>query len=88
METYGPHRHKTCLQGFRQSEFQTSLFSYSEISLDGTFQNLNNKGADQTARMCRLVSAFVVRKPPKTGFLLSRPIFEHAQHFIQATKCY
>ena len=35
---------------------------------------MNNKGADQTARMRRLVCAFVVRKPPKTGFLASRPI--------------
>ena len=29
---------------------------------------------DQTARMRRLVCAFAVRKPPKTGFLTSRPI--------------
>ena len=35
---------------------------------------MNNKGADQTARMRRLVCAFVVRKPPKTGFLATRPI--------------
>ena len=35
----------------------------------------NNKGADQTARMRRLVCACVVRKPPKTGFLVSRPIY-------------
>ena len=40
----------------------------------GTFQNTNNKGTDQTARMCRLVCACVVHKPPKTGFLVSRPI--------------
>ena len=33
-----------------------------------TFQKVNNKGADQTARMRRLVCACVVRKPPKTGF--------------------
>ena len=33
-----------------------------------TFQNANNKGADQTAQMRRLVYAFVVRKHPKTGF--------------------
>ena len=35
---------------------------------------MNNKEADQTARMRRLVCAFVVRTPPKTGFLASRPI--------------
>ena len=40
-----------------------------------TFQKANNKGADQTARMRRLVCAFVVRKPPKTGFFASRPIY-------------
>ena len=34
----------------------------------GTFQKANNKGADQTARMRRLVWACVVRKHPKTGF--------------------
>ena len=33
-----------------------------------TFQKANNKGADQTARMPRVVCVFVVRKPPKTGF--------------------
>ena len=31
------------------------------------FQKANNKGADQTARMSRLVCAFVVRKSLKTG---------------------
>ena len=38
---------------------------------------MKNKGADQTARMCRLVCACVVRKPLKSGFLASRPILEH-----------
>ena len=74
---------KNCLRGFRQSEFQTSLHSYrdylenwnftcSKFTYD-TFQKANNKGADQTARMRRLVCACVVRKPPNTGFLASRP---------------
>ena len=35
---------------------------------------MNNKGADQTAGMCRLVCTCVVSKPPKTGFLTVRPI--------------
>ena len=39
------------------------------------FQNTNNKGADQAARMRRLVCACVVRKPLKTGFLALRPIW-------------
>ena len=33
----------------------------------------NNKGADQTAWIRRLVCACVVHKPPKTGFLALRP---------------
>ena len=36
---------------------------------------MNNKGADQSARMRRLVCAFVVRKPLRTGFVATRPIF-------------
>ena len=38
---------------------------------------MNNKGADQTARMCRLVCICVVRKPQKTGFLASRLIYHN-----------
>ena len=45
-------------------------------SLDcDTFQKAKNKGADQTARVRRLVCAYVFRNPPKTGFLASRPIW-------------
>ena len=40
-----------------------------------TIQKANNIGADQTARMRRLVCACVVRKPPETGFLAMRPIY-------------
>ena len=35
----------------------------------------NNKGADQTEQMRRVVYASVVRELPKTGFLTSRPNF-------------
>ena len=38
------------------------------------FEERITKGADQSAQMRRLVCAFVVRKPPKTDFLASRPI--------------
>ena len=41
-----------------------------------SFQKGNNRGADQSAWMRSLVCACVVRKPPKTGFLVSRPIFK------------
>ena len=44
-----------------------------------SFHLANNKGADQTARMRRLVCAFVVRKPPKTGLFVSRPICYSSQ---------
>ena len=78
----GPRRKKTCLRGVLQCEFLNSLLSYRDqienwnftwiMSTYDTFQNANNKGADQTARMRRLVCAFVVHKPPKTGFLALR----------------
>ena len=40
----------------------------------GAVQIANNTGADQTARLRRLVCAFVIRKPPKTEILATRPI--------------
>ena len=43
------------------------------MSKYNSFQNANNKGADQTARVRRLVCT-LVRKPPKTGYLALRPI--------------
>ena len=49
-------------------------FRYSKFTY-GTFQKVNNKGADQTVRMRRLVCACVVCKPPKKGFLATRPIY-------------
>ena len=51
-------REKTCLRCFRQSEFQTSLPMQArklKTHQDDTFQKANNKDADQTARMRRLV---------------------------------
>ena len=39
-----------------------------------TFQIANDKGADQTARMRRLICVFVVRNQEKSGFLVSMPI--------------
>ena len=48
---------------------EISLVASLDLALSKT--RANNKGADQTARM---VCACVVRKPPKTGFLASRPI--------------
>ena len=49
-----------------------TLAKKNEISLLGSFQKANNKGADQTALMRSLVCACIVRKLPKTGFLAPR----------------
>ena len=75
---YWPRHEKTCLRGIQQNKFQTSLLSYTDYlenwnitcskCINATFRKANNKGADQTARMRRLVCACVVRKPPKTVF--------------------
>ena len=48
-------------------------FHLSKLTYD-TFQKANDKGANQTVQMRRLVCACVVPKPPKTGFLALRPI--------------
>ena len=40
-----------------------------------TFQIANNKGADQTARMRRLVCAFCCSQATKSGFITLRPIW-------------
>ena len=53
------------------SATETSLklnFTGTKFTYD-TFQKANNKGADQSARMRRLVCACVVCEPQKTGFL-------------------
>ena len=81
--TYGSSRAKTCLRGFRKGKLKTSLLSYKDWleiwnfarsePRYNSFQYANNKGADQTARMRRLVCAFVVRKHTTTGFLATRP---------------
>ena len=74
----GPRRDKTCLRGSDKVRFKpacsaTETSQKIEISLIASLDMLvsnkqKNKGADQTARMHRLVCAFVVRKTPKTDF--------------------
>ena len=60
-------------QDSNQSPHLQSLPRRSKLRL-ASLDNANNKGADQSARsMRRLVCAFVAHKPPKTGFLASRP---------------
>ena len=88
--SYGPRCEKNCFRGggggggcfdkecFKpvSSAKETSL--KIEISpaasLHMILSKKQKKGADQTARMRRLVCACVVHKPPKTGFLASKPI--------------
>ena len=64
-----------------------SKFLACSMFRDYTFQKANNKGADQSARMHRLVCAFVVRKLPKTGFLSSRPKYILPFHLIHDFLC-
>ena len=47
-----------------------------------TFQIANDKGADQTARMRRLICAFVIRNKEKSGFLVSMPIWCWSPGFL------
>ena len=79
--TCGPGRDKTCLRGFQHIETQTSLLSYRDykksnykiaISLEASLDMIlcNTLITKALIRLRRLVSAFVVRKPLKTGFLL------------------
>ena len=54
---------QTNLRSYRDNlNLACSMFRYY------TFQNENNKGADQSIRMRRLVCAFVVRKPERQVF--------------------
>ena len=90
-----PRREKTCLRGVSQSGFQTGILSYRDYLENRNFtcskftyktlQKWNNKGADQSARMRRLVCACVVRKPPKKGFLASRPMWYPSMSYFD--KC-
>ena len=60
------------------ARLKTSLLSYIDYLENWNFAysrlryyslpRANNKGADQSAQMRRLVCAFVVRQPPKTVF--------------------
>ena len=87
--SHGPRCEKNCFRGWGgggcfdkecfkpvSSAKETSL--KIEISpaasLHMILSKKQKKGADQIARMRRLVCACVVHKPPKTGFLASRPI--------------
>ena len=47
-----------------------------------TFQTVNNKGADQSSQMCRMVCTFVVCMPKKSDFLGSRPMPYQAQYLF------
>ena len=92
-EAIGPRREKTCLRGFRHSEIQTSLPSYRDalenrnVTLGKftyeTYQKANNKGADQSARMRRLVCVCVVRNPRRQVFSRCGPIAISSIAFIK-----
>ena len=65
-----------------ETSLKIEILICSKFSYD-TFNKANNKGADQTAWMRRLVCACVVRKPPKTGFLALRPTCKSARSDIK-----
>ena len=65
--------------GFRHSETQTSVLGFRdkpeiEKCTCSKLEMINNKGADQSVRMRRLVCAFCCSATSKTGFLALRPI--------------
>ena len=81
---YRPRRDKICLQGLDKARFKpvssaTENSQKIRISPEAILdmilskKNTKNKGADQSARMRRLVCAFVVRKHRKAVFTASRP---------------
>ena len=83
------------LRGIWQSETQTSLPSYRD-QLEywnfacskfryNTFQLANNKGTDQSARMRRLVCAFVVHKPRRQVLLRWGPCYNNNNNIQQST---
>ena len=92
-KAYGPLRDKTRIRVLPLSETQTSPTSYweqpeyrnlacSKLRYQ-SFYKLNNKGADQSARIRRPVCALVARKPPT-----SRPILCHMQPAIWNTSIF
>ena len=93
IEIIRPRRDKTCLRGFRQRENRTNLlnnrdyaehwnFACSKYIYDA-FQKANDKCADQTARMRRLVWAFEVRKPQRQFFPRRGPDYKEVSHTSQ-----
>ena len=75
---------ETFLEGSWPSKAQPSLlscrgqlnywnFAWTKFA-NNTFQLANNKGADPSEQICRLVCAFVVFNATKSGFLTMRPI--------------
>ena len=80
-----PSREKVCLRGFRPGKTQSSLLSYRDQPEILKFQiyklevsfclGSNNKSADQTARMRKLICAFVVRIWHKIHFLMTWLIY-------------
>ena len=76
------HAMRKCVFGsLRPGKTQTDLFSYRHQLESWNFGYINkryhsvlaanNKGADQSARMRRLICAFVVRRLHKTHFLMA-----------------
>ena len=86
-----PRHEKTCLRGFRPGETQTGLLSYrSQLeSWNFGYRNYryytiyaaNNKVADHTARMCRLISA--IRAIWSASLLFAHSIHKFSHNMAQ-----
>ena len=82
-----------CFYNLKRYSIKTNTFHYNSLlplqRIADTWMSVkvpygvNNKGADQSARMRRLVCACDVRKPPKTGFLATGPNYDSA-NFLKA----
>ena len=79
-KAYRPRRNKTLLRGSNKKRLipvspqLLRLATQIEISLVANLDIIVSTKRLKAKALIRLVYAFVVRKPPKTGFLMSRPI--------------
>ena len=58
-----------------ETSLKIEISAIASLDNSDTFQKANNKGADQTVPMRRVVCTFDVHKPLKIDFLALRPIY-------------
>ena len=62
--------HEMSLSSNHRAKTTVSFMTADGDALLGSFQKPNNKRADQSAQMRRLICTFVVRKPPMSSLIL------------------